>query len=567
MNIFIEISVIIVIASLMAGFMKLLKQPIIIGYILTGLVAGPFALNFIKSTETFETFSQFGVALLLFIVGLHLSPKSLKETGNKSIMAGFLQIFVTFLLGLIILVILGFDLTESLYLGFSLAFSSTIIVLKLVTDKGDVDKLYSKIAIAFLLLQDITASILLIVVNIPKEAALDMTFWGILILKLTGLIVFMVVAFKYLLPKLTEMFSTSQEFLFLFSLAWGMGVASLFSFAGFSVEIGALIAGVVLSMYAYKHEISSKMKPLRDFFLVIFFILLGSRVNLPYLKEVILPVIILVLFVIFIKPFIVMAIMKVLGYKKRVGFFLGMTMSQISEFSIIFVALGVSNGVLSSNMLSLITIVGIATITISSYLISYSELFYQKLSKHLLIFDNKNGKDIKIKKQDYEVILFGCNRLGYDFLDLYESSKDKLLIVDFDPEIIKELEKDKFQCIYGDADDSEFISDLDLKSVKLIISTIPDLDSNSLIAEYTRKVNKNAIILARAQNIPDAFSLYEKGVSYVIMPHFLGSKYVTELVAEYGYDKGNYLKEKDKHIRHLGERVFLGHEHPKISRG
>jgi len=562
MEVFIELSIIIGITVLITGIMRLLKQPLIIGYILSGIIISPYFLNVIRSTETITIFSQIGVALLLFIVGLSLSPKVIKEVGKVSLVTGIGQIIFTSLIGFFISRLLGFSVIISLYIAIALTFSSTIIIMKLLSDKKDLEKLYGKISIGFLLVQDIFVIILLLVIS-SFSGGLDATnlTWGTVLggILLIGSLILISI---YILPTLSKFFAKSQEFLFLFSIGWGLGLAALFHFIGFSMEIGALIAGVALSMTPYHYEISSKMRPLRDFFIILFFILLGSQMVFGNISQFIIPAIVFSLFILIGNPLIVMILMGLLGYKKKIGFQAGLTVAQISEFSLIFVALGVKVGHLTKEILSLVTIVGLITIAGSTYLILYSDKIYPYLSKYLSIFERKKIKDRQDKSRDYDIILFGCNRIGYNFLKTFKKIGKKFLVIDYNPELISELTKKKINCRYGDIDDNEFLDELNLNKIKMAVSTIPNFETNLLLISKIRQTNKKAIIMVVSHNIEEANILYDKGATYVVMPHFLGADYSSMMISKHGLNTKKFLKEKKKHIKQLKTKRRLGHEHP-----
>ena len=271
MDLFVGISLTIVIAATIASILQKLKQPLIIGHIITGLIVGPFLFANLQFKEIVDSLSQFGIVLLLFIIGLNLSLKVIKEVGKVALTAGLGQIFLTSITGYWLARFLGFDTTTSYYLGLALTFSSTIIIMKLLSDKKDLSKFYSKISIGLLLVQDLFVSVLLIGISAFNGGT---TSWiTILFTLFKGIVVFDLVALFtiYILPRLSASFAKSQEFLFLFSIAWGLGLATLFHYLGFSMEIGALVAGVTLSTSPYHFEISSKLRPLRDFFIILFF--------------------------------------------------------------------------------------------------------------------------------------------------------------------------------------------------------------------------------------------------------------------------------------------------------
>ncbi len=319
MHVFAELSILIAIAAGISAIMRLLKQPLIIGHILTGLIVGPLALGLIQSIEIFTLFGEMGIAILLFTVGLNLNPGVIKEFGMVSVITGLGQVTFTAIVGYLISAAVGFPPLTSLYLGIALSFSSTIIILKLITDKGDLESLYAKISIGFLLVQDLIAIMLLFA--IPLLSA-ETSPSNIIFLLLRGLALLLAVYFgaRLLMPKLNNFLSQSLELLFIFAIAWGTGVAALFQSVGFSIESGALIAGVALSTLPSRHEISARLMPLRDFFIVLFFILLGSQMQIANIGSNILIALILSVLVLVGNPLILMAIMGLSGYKKRPAF-------------------------------------------------------------------------------------------------------------------------------------------------------------------------------------------------------------------------------------------------------
>jgi len=561
-----ELSIIIGITVLIAGIMKLLKQPLIIGYILTGIIVGPRLLNIISSTETISILSHIGVALLLFIVGLSLSPRVIKEVGKVSSITGVGQVIFTSLIGFFISRLLGFSTVVSVYVAIALTFSSTIIIMKILSDKGDIRTLYGKISIGFLIVQDLIAIIILMVISsIPAGFDFTNLVFGT-ILKGFGLLVLLFLVGIYILPKVTKIIAKSQEFLLLFSIGWCLALASLFHYLNFAMETGALIAGITLSLSPYRYEISSRMRPLRDFFIVLFFILLGSQMLFTDIIQYIIPIIILSVFILIGNPLIVMTLMGLLGYTKRNSFLAGLTVAQISEFSLILIVLGVKVGHLTNEILSFVTAIGLITITGSSYMIIYANRIYPHISKYLKIFERKGSKvdEHKYHKEGiYDIILFGYNRIGYDLLESFKKIKKKFLVVDYNPETIMDLAKEGTDCRYGDASDSELLNELNFSKAKMIYSTIPDFDTNLLLINKIKECNKKAIIIVVSHQIDEAIELYDKGATYVLMPHFLGGRYASTLIEKHGLDFDKFLNEKITHIEHLRKRKQIGHEHPR----
>lgn len=565
---FMQFGLIILIVLVVSLIVKLLNQPLIIGYILSGILVGPVVFNLIRGSETITLFSELGIAFLLFIVGLHLSPKVIKEVGKISLVTGIGQILFTAIVGFSIAYLLDFSILTSLYIAIGLTFSSTIIIMKLLSDQDSLDKLYGKISVGFLLVQDLIAVLILIVIssitsNEGTNAGglfLLILAKGIVIATIFGLIS------HFVLPKLERFLAKSQEFLFIFSISWGFGLALLFSEVGFSIEVGALIAGVLLSLAPYNHEISSKLKPLRDFFLIFFFVILGSQMIFGNIKEIILPVIIFSTLIVIGNPLIVIFLMGRMKYSKKTSFMAGLTVAQIGEFSLIFIALGVKVGHISAEILSFITLISLVTIFGCTYLIRYSEKLYEKLSKPLSIFERKKTKDKSVEQKEYDYILLGYNRIGFSIIKSFAKITKKFLVIDYDPDVVKKLKKRGINAIYGDVDDSELLEDFGIYKSSVIVSTIPEKDTNSLILDIIKRNKSKTITILTGRQIEDALELYKQGANYVIMPHFLGGEYVSKLIEKYKADKKAYEKEKSRELKTLKERLIDGQEHPRTEK-
>ena len=391
-SIFIQLGIILFTAFIVSYVIRFFKQPLIIGYIVAGMIISPYIISFGASKEIIDIFSQFGIAFLLFMVGLHMNPKIIKEIGVTSLLIGIFQMLLTFTLGFFVSLFLGFDTVSSAFIGIALSFSSTIIIMKLLSDKKQIDSLYGKISIGILIIQDLVAIVVLMFISSVSggDSLSSIAVKGLI--GGTGLIIILFLIGFFVLPLITKRIAQSQELLFLFSITWAFVVAALFSYIGFSIEIGALIAGVVLSISPYSIEISSRIRPLRDFFLIIFFIILGFNVPISNISSVLFNAIIFSIIALVFKPVILMTLTAMFGYTKRTNFLVGTTMGQISEFSLIVLTLGVSLGFIQGEILSTLTLTGIITITLSTYMIMYSNSLYQKASKFISIFERKKNK-------------------------------------------------------------------------------------------------------------------------------------------------------------------------------
>jgi len=554
MELFLEFSSIVIIATIVAVLVRVLNQPLVVGYIFTGILLGPLFLNIVHSTNYIDLFSKIGITILLFIVGLNLKPNVIKEVGKVSIIGGLAQVLLTLVLGFLLSLLLGISLVHALYIGLALSFSSTIIVLKLLSDMDDLSKVYGKISVGFLLVQDLVAIVaLLFISSFSETQQLPLLQTGLLLsLKLLAAGVCIYLVTKYIISHAIHYIAHSQELLFLFSLAWGLGLASIFYVIGFSVEVGALIAGVSLSITPYADSIASRLKPLRDFFIVLFFILLGSNLVISNVSELLVVTVVFSLFVLVGKPLIVFFLMNVLGYSTKQSYQTGLSLAQVSEFSFILAALGLTVGHLDKSTVTLITLTGLITIAGSSYFILYSDEifpFVEKILKKIEIVHNR--KSITNKQLEPEVILFGYDRVGRDFVEAFKKLNKTYLVIDYNPELIGELEDEKIPYEYGDVEDVELLEQLQLKKVKLCVSTIPDVKINSLLIHKIKEVTSQAIIIVRARETEEAKVLYELGATYVVMPHYLGAKYATAMIKRIGIDNKGFKEERDKHLKDI----------------
>lgn len=552
-DVFTELSLVIVIAAVVALVMRALHQPLIMGYILTGIIVGPSILDLIESKSAFETFSEIGIALLLFIIGLELSVAVVKRLGKPVFLTAAAILMTVGTLGYLFSMAFHYSQTEAIIVGLSLFFSSTIIIAKVLSDKKELVRLNGQIAIGVILVDDIIATFALLFV--AAQAGEALTSLDLLFLVLKGIATIGVLAIfgAKVLPTVTRYVAKSQELLFLFALAWGFGVATVVNAIGFSIEVGALFAGVSLAHLPYTHQIGARLKPLRDFFIILFFIMLGERLQIDNLTAGLVPALILSAVVIILKPIIVMTTLGILGYTKRTSFKTGINLSQISEFSIILVVLSISSGLVSEKIGAVITLVAIITIAVSTYLMKYDDWLYTRLENKLRLFERSETKEKTQAAKSYELILFGYRFGGHKILKTFNDMKKPYVVVDYDPEVIEELNRKHIQHIYGDVADPELLNEINFENTHLIVNTINDHVVNTAIARHVRRHNKKTILICYANDHDEAAELYKQGVTYVLLPNFLGSDRLNSLLDEHGIDKKAFEASRKEHLREMNQ--------------
>lgn len=546
-SIFYQLSLVLAVAAALSILFRQFRQPLIIAYIITGFLAGPALLNLIHDHEAFATFSQIGIALLLFVIGLGLNPGVIRTTGKP--------VFVSFLAVMLgvgaasfgITKLFNFSMAEGVVLAIALLFSSTIVIVKVLSDKKEQSRLYGQIAIGILLVEDIFATIALVVLTAQGSGA-ESPDIGLMAIKALILACALVIMAGYVLPRSVSLVASSQELLFIFALSWAFGVASIFWWYGFSLEVGALFAGVALANLPYAQQVSTRLKPLRDFFIILLFVELGQRLNFNNVADAILPALLLSLVVMIVKPLAILTSLGLLGYTKQTGFKTAVHLSQISEFSIIFVVLAVSTGLVDERLTAIMTLTAVITIVISTYLMKYDDRLYKKWSSLLSLFEQTETKKEISNLHSYPLILMGYRKGGYEFVRTFREMKKPYIVIDYDPEVIESLEHQHINHLYGDVTDVELLDELSLHKAELIVSTIPDIDANLMLARHITNQNDQAIFVCHADSYDDAVTLYEHGASYVLLPHVIGSEQINTFIRKHGSNTTAFESYRKKHI-------------------
>ena len=450
-------------ATVLLGLLGVrLRQPLIIVYIVVGILAGPSALGWVSAHAPLELLSEIGVTILLFVVGLKLDVKLVRQLGPVALATGLGQMAFTIVGGLLICWALGMDWLRALYVAIALTFSSTIIIVKLLSDKREIDSLHGRIAVGFLIVQDIAVVLAMMVIGSQGAGGAEAGAWvrvGEVLAKVAGLGLCVFLLMRYVLPRMVRVMAASQELLLIFAVAWGATLAASGEWLGFSKEVGAFLAGFSLASLPYREAISSRLASLRDFLLLFFFVNLGTQLDLGKLGAELPSAAVLALFVLVGNPLIVLAIMGFMGYRKRTGFLAGLTVAQISEFSIIFVAMGVTLGHVDSSALGLVTLVGLVTIALSTYMILYSQRLYAWCEPMLGWFERRDPfreRALESPARPAEVIVFGLGRYGRRVAEQLAVRGVRVLGVDFDPEVLaREGRVGQVQVVFGDAGDAQ----------------------------------------------------------------------------------------------------------------
>ena len=490
---FVSVALILALAVAAGAIAKLLRQPVVVSFIIVGILAGPTAFNLVEGAEEIRLFAKFGIAILLFLVGLKLDFHMIRSTGKVALVAGLSQVAFTAAVGFAIAMLFGFEATTAFYIAVALTFSSTIIIIKLIGDKRELDTLYGRIAVGILIVQDIlvvAAMVVIVTIGTPGEGSVVTD----LIVTLASSAVFLgVIAFasKFVLEKVLDWISKSPELTLLFGVAWAIVLAAISILIGLSMEIGAFVAGVSLASTAYRESLGARMVSLRDVMLLFFFIELGASLTFADALGQLWPAIVLSVFVLVGKPLIVFAIMGWMGYRSITSFRTGVALAQISEFSLILIALGYSLGQVDSAVLSLVTLVAVFTITVSSYLILYTDKLFPLMQGFMHLFERGKASAVDEESQSlsYDAIVIGSGRFGTEVISGLISSGSSVLAVDLDPDALARARELGAETLFGDVGDPDFAKMLPIHQTGTLICTAPDRSTNTLLLESLKSLD------------------------------------------------------------------------------
>ncbi|MBN2402349.1 MAG: cation:proton antiporter [Spirochaetes bacterium] len=524
---FVEVAAILSLATIIGIIGQKFRQPLIIMFLITGILAGPSAFGIIQSYDQIELLAHIGIALLLFIVGLKLDLHLIRSTGPVALATGLGQIVFTSIIGFLIALALDMSFLSAAYVAVALTFSSTIIIVKLLSDKREIDSLHGQIAVGFLIVQDIAAILALIGLttlgsSVAEEGSVYVSALIILV-KGLGLLGVIALMMKYFLPYLTRRLAHSLELLTLFAIAWAVFLGAGSELSGFSKEVGAFLAGVSLASTNFRDSIGARLTGLRDFLLLFFFIDLGARLDWSTVGSQAGSSVILSLFVLIGNPLIVLLIMGIMGYRRRTGFLAGLTVAQISEFSLIVAALGVTLGHISNDTMGLITLVGVVTIFISTYMILYSGKIYNLLSRPLKIFERRNpyretSIDTVKETASVDVILVGLGNYGSGLAEYLMRRNKNILGVDFDPAALDRWRAQGLSVLYGDMSDPDIHEHLPLKKARWVISTVRSKDINLALAQNLQKEAYGGRLALTATNEEEAREFENAGAHLIFRP-------------------------------------------------
>ena len=544
-----DIAVILIISAVLGFIAKILRQPLIPAYVLSGLIIGPLVLGLVKNLDLINAFSEIGIAFLLFTAGLEISFRKLREANLKKIaLIGLLQAGIIFGVVIFLAGFLNLNSLQAAYIGIILTMGSTMVNVKLLSDGGELATLHGRLVVGILLFEDLIAIVAIIVFTTGGFAIASLTT---AFAKLVVILIMALVFQRYILNKLFKFAARSGELLLLSSLA----VLFFFIISAYlfelSIVVGAFIAGISLANSRFKIELESRISPLRDFFAILFFVALGMQLVFSGIGERLILLVVLIVGASLIRPITILTLLRVTGYQPRTSFLTAISLSQLSEFALIVGMVGVTVGALDMSIFSTVVLATIITMSTAPYVAKYKGDLYHHVFKYpVSLLNFLPIKEIPEygSKSDKEILMIGSHRMGGAIMEELLHKRDKLLVVDYNPDVINFLMEKKIACVYGDITSPELLDKIDVKKLKLVISTIPDYESSSYLLKKIKKINPKVKVIVTGSRISETLKLYEKGVDYVMMPKVVAGQELANIIHAKSPD---LKKAKRRHLKHL----------------
>ncbi|MFB6114842.1 MAG: cation:proton antiporter [Candidatus Nanohalobium sp.] len=542
-------ALIIITAAVLGALARKTKQPTVIAYIITGLLLGPFLLDVIEKTEATKLLGELGLSFLLFLIGLEIRLDEIKELLREVTMIALVQMTVSAALGYLTGMAFGFTTVESLFVAAAFTFSSTAVVVKLLSSKDEISTLPGKIGVGVLLIQDVAVVLLLALLSTnastPGQILVSIAEIGVMISAIGGI---SYLSSKKLLPKIFNRVSENQQAFFIHGVAWAFLFITLSDTLGLSTEIGAFFAGLSLAQLPYRQELIEEIRPLTDFFMAVFFINIGLGLTGNALSAYFVEAFIAAGILMIGKFAILFGILDRLKFTPETSLKSALNLSQISEFSLILGALGVAKGLISQEIFGFISLAMIITVGFSSYFIVFSERIYEKIEYYLAKIDSEAKEDVDVETLEGHALIIGYDFIGRRSAEILDEAFDKVMVVDRNPGNVENLSESNYEYIYGDFSHGEIRNASQISKAGFVLSLIPDSSINRKIVE---EAPAEATVFVKADSLEDAAELYDLGAHYVIQKNELSGEKMGEYLKLYLEDEELFYEEVKEDIERI----------------
>lgn len=539
------------IAAALTWIAKRFRLPYTLFLLMAGALLGTNGLGWWSSFGSFQLFADIGIAMLLFLVGMGMSPAFFQEVGWRPVRLVGQSVLAIGLAGVFWTGVFPIPVFLRVVIGVLFAFNSTMLSLKALGERHELEQTHGKLVTSILVLQDVMAGFVLLAVSLWQVSAQQGSAAGmflfVYLIKLVLLGGICWLAARIWTAKIWRALAKQPDAFLLAAFAYPLFVGAMFTWGGISAELGALVAGISLASSDFRYELMGRLRPLRDIFLAPFFFLIGLQWSWIEAR-VVLPHIVLGWMIVGVFAPVFMAWRaKRAGYLQSVSMFVGGSLAHMSEFALLVMAL-LGSAVPTELRMAVISIVMISMVT-GTLLVQAIPWIVRRVRRYW-----PEKREVMELKTIPEAFLFGCHRVGSDFLSVIKKQHRPFVVVDVDPQVIEDMRQRRIQAIFGDLENRELLEQLSIEKAKLIVSTVPDLSLQIHLLRYLKRKRAKSIVILVAHEVQDALELYRMGASYVILPHFLGGNYASQLVTHHGYNADLFEVERAKHLKHLKQR-------------
>ncbi len=506
-----------------------LKLPSIIGFLLTGVIIGPYGLSLIKAVEQVETLSEVGVILLLFVIGMELSIKQLVSIKKTVFIGGFLQVGLTVGVAALVYNLLGNSWNESVFVGFLFSLSSTAIVLKTLQDRQEISAPHARNALAILIFQDIiVVPMMLVTPMIAGESSDVITDILMLLVKSVIVVALTYISARFVVPRLMHAVAktNSKELFLLVTITLCFAIAFLTAEIGLSLALGAFIAGLIISESEYSHQATSIILPFRELFTSFFFVSVGMLLNLSFFQSNIPSILVLVLIVLILKSSVTAIAVAILKYPTKTAILTGLALFQVGEFAFILSKIGIEYNLLTPQTNQYFLSVSIVSMILTPFVIIFSEKIANKvlgIKKRLGLKRELHSSDIEESVEanlENHLVIIGYGINGSNLAKAATASNIPFIVIETNAEIVKREKAKGLPIIFGDATNDHILETVHLSRARAAVIAISgNIDTQNIIKNI-RSISDSLYLVVRTRYVKETSELLALGADEVIPEEF-----------------------------------------------
>jgi Kef-type K+ transport systems, membrane components len=529
-------------------------QPKIIAYIIAGISLGPVGLDLVKQGEMISLFSELGLVFLLFLIGLEIDIEEIQEVLKSTVGIAVIQMALTFAAGTLTAILVGFTGTTAYIIGAAVMFSSTALVVKVLTERDEETTLPGRLDVGVLLVQDVAVVVILAFFTVnfstPAQAALKLAEIFLMI-SIVAAISFG--SSKYFFSKVMKSISGNRLAFFTHGIAWAFLFISLADYLNLSLEIGAFIAGIGLAQIPYSRELQEDIRPLTDLFMAIFFMNFGISISGSSLQQYFIPAVIASILLIVFKFLIFFLTIDRFKFTPKTSFTASVNMTQVSEFGLILTSLAITQGFVQSEISGFVSLVAILTMGTSAYLIRFRDKLEEEFKPLLDLFKSEEKTDLEVERLEDHAVIIGYDEMAEKTCSKLAEEYD-IIVIDQESDKTEELAESDYTYVYGDFKHGEIRQGANLKKAEFILSFSEQKQVNNVLLEER---NEETVVFVKANNFEDASEFYDLGADYVMIENILAGNRISEYIEIYLEDKEVFNKEINSELQNIrGDEEF-----------